>query len=42
MNYYVGLDVSLRSIAVCVIDANGKHVFERTIECEIDDIARCL
>ncbi len=42
MDYYVGLDVSLRSVAVCVIDADGKHVFERTVECEIDDIVRCL
>ena len=24
MDYYVGLDVSLRSVAVCVIDADGK------------------
>ena len=30
MDYYVGLDVSLRSVAVCVIDVDGKHVFERT------------
>ncbi len=42
MDYYVGLDVSLRSVAVCVIDANGKHVFERSLACEIDDIVACL
>ena len=42
MDYYVGLDVSLRSIAVCVVDADGKHVFERTIACEIENIVRCL
>ncbi|TCS67678.1 transposase [Primorskyibacter sedentarius] len=42
MDYYVGLDVSLRSVAVCVIDVDGKHVFERTVECEIDDIVRSL
>lgn len=42
MDYYVGLDVSLRSVAVCVIDVDGKHVFERTVECEIEDIVRCL
>ena len=42
MNYYVGLDVSLRSVAVCMIDANGKHVFERSVACEIDDISHCL
>lgn len=42
MDYYVGLDVSLRSITICIIDANGRHVFERSIECEVDDIVRCL
>lgn len=42
MDYYVGLDVSLRSVAVCVVDADGKHVFESTVECEIEDIVRCL
>lgn len=42
MDYYVGLDVSLRSVAVWVIDVDGKRVFERTAECEIDDIVRCL
>jgi len=38
MDYYVGLDVSLGSVAVCVIDADGKHVFERAVACEIEDI----
>lgn len=42
MDYYVGLDVSLRSVAVCVIDADGKHVFERSAACEIEDISQCL
>lgn len=42
MDYYVGLDVSLRSVAVCVIDANGKHVFERSLVCEIEDVVACL
>lgn len=42
MEYFVGLDVSLRSVAVCVVDANGKHVFERTVACEIEDIVACL
>ena len=42
MDYYVGLDVSLRSVAVCVIDADGKHVFERAVACEIEDILACL
>lgn len=42
MDYYVGLDVSLRSVAVCVIDANGKRIFERSVACEIEDIQACL
>jgi len=33
MEYYVGLDVSLRSVAVCAIDADGKHVLERAVAC---------
>lgn len=38
----MGLDVSLRSAAVCVIDAEGKHIFERSVACEIEDILTCL
>lgn len=38
MDCYVGLDVSLRSVAVCVIDATGKHVVARSLGCEIADI----
>ena len=42
MDYFVGLDVSLRSVAVCVIDTDGKHVFERVVAFEIEDIVGCL
>ena len=42
MDYYVGLDVSLRSVAVCVIDTDGKRIFESSVDCEIDAIAQCL
>ena len=42
MDYFVGLDVSLRSEAVCVVDADGKHVLERSVACEIEDIVACL
>lgn len=42
MDYYVGMDVSLRSVAVCVIDAEGRRVLERSVVCEIDDIRHCL
>ncbi|WP_291730845.1 hypothetical protein [Leisingera sp. F5] len=42
MDYFVGSDVSLRTVAVCVIDTDGQHVFERTVACEIEDIVTCL
>ena len=42
MEYYAGLDVSLRSVAICILDAKGKTVLERSVPCEIDDIALCL
>ncbi|UWQ78664.1 IS110 family transposase [Leisingera sp. S132] len=42
MKYCVGLDVSLRSVAVCVIDSEGGTVLERAVACEIDDITGCL
>jgi transposase len=42
MEYFVGLDVSLRSCALCVVDAKGKVVLEKELPCEVDDIADCL
>ena len=42
MDYYVGLDVSLRSVAVCVIDIDGSAVHECSVECEIDDVKQRL
>ena len=42
MDCYVGLDVSLRSVRICVIDVEGKHIFERSVACEIEDILACL
>ncbi len=42
MEYFVGLDVSLRSCAPCVVDGRGKVCLERELPCEVDDIASCL
>ena len=42
MDCFVGLDVSLRPAAVCVIDGDGRTVPERRVACEIDDISGCL
>jgi len=42
MSYFAGLDVSLRSVAVCVINENGKIIIERTVPFEIEDLLTCL
>jgi len=42
MDYFVGLDVSLRTVSVCVIDADGGTALERSVPCEIEDITRCV
>jgi transposase len=42
MGYYVGLDVALRSVALCVIDGDGEIVLERALACEMDEIVSCL
>ncbi|XWN32919.1 MAG: transposase [Devosia sp.] len=34
--------MSLRSIAICVVDGEGQLVLERTVACEVDDIVTCL
>ena len=42
MEYFVGLDVSLRSCALCIIDGKGTILLERELPCEVKDIAECL
>ena len=42
MEYYAGLDVSLRSCAVCIVDTKGKVVLERELACEVSDISDWL
>ncbi|MGD1885097.1 MAG: IS110 family transposase [Paracoccaceae bacterium] len=42
MEYFAGLDVSLRSCAGCVFDRKGAIVSERELPCEIEEIARYL
>lgn len=37
MAYYAGLNVSLRSVAVCIVDETGKAVLERSVPFEIAD-----
>jgi len=40
--YYAALDVSLRSVSVCIIDEEGKIRFERSVSSDVPDIVRCL
>lgn len=42
MEYFVGLEVSLRSCALCVVDPKGNVVLECELACEVNDIAECL
>ncbi|MEL6745813.1 MAG: IS110 family transposase, partial [Pseudomonadota bacterium] len=42
MDYFAGLDVSLRSCALCIVDSKGTVAFERELLCDVEDIANCL
>lgn len=42
MEYFAGLDVSLRSCAVCVVDGKGTVLHEEELPCEIEEISGYL
>jgi predicted NBD/HSP70 family sugar kinase len=42
MTYYAGLDVSLRSAHLCVIDDEGELLAEGKTDSEVDDIVAFL
>ena len=42
MDYYARLDVSLRSVAICIVDAKGKVVLEQSVTFEVAEITACL
>ena len=42
MAYYTALDVSLRSVSICIIDDNGDICFEDKVVSEVDEIVSCL
>jgi len=42
MNMFIGLDVSLASTAICVLDAHGKAVRETTVASEPETLAGFL
>ena len=38
MNVFIGLDVSLRSVAVCVLGTDGNPIEETNLDCEVEAI----
>lgn len=42
MTLYTALDVSLRSVAICVVDERGTVLHEAKVEAEVDRIVACL
>ncbi|CAN7692064.1 IS110 family transposase [Rhizobium sp. LjRoot258] len=40
--FYAALDVSLRSVAICIIDEAGKVRLERSVPSDVPDLVRCL
>ena len=40
--FYAALDVSLRSVAVCIIDQDGKIRLEKSVSSDIADLVGCL
>ena len=39
MNVFIGLDVSLRSVAICVLSAEGELIEETNLDCEVKAIS---
>jgi hypothetical protein len=42
MDYYVGLDTSLKKTSICVVDGNGKILCEGVVDSQPDAIAKLL
>ncbi len=42
MTLYAGLDISVRSVAICIVDHDGAIRLERSVPSEVPDIVRCL
>jgi hypothetical protein len=42
MNYYAALDVSLRSVNICVLDDQGERIAETRCTFEVTDIVAWL
>jgi transposase len=42
MTYYTGLDVSLRSVSICIVDDQGQVKHETKVSAEVSEIAKAL
>lgn len=42
MTYYTGLDVSLRSVSICIVDEQGEIRHEAKVAAEVDQVTSCL
>jgi transposase len=42
MNLYTALDVSLRSVAICVVNEHGDVQYETKVEADVQRIVTCL
>ena len=42
MTYHTGIDVSLRSVSICVVNDKGEVCLEAEVAAEIDAIVECL
>ncbi|BDC45267.1 IS110 family transposase [Paraburkholderia terrae] len=42
MTYYTGLDVSLRSVSICIVDDQGQVTHEAKVAAEVSAIAKAL
>jgi len=40
--FYAALDVSVRSVAICIIDEDGKVRLELSVPSDVPDIVRCF
>ena len=42
MTHYAALDVSLRSVALCIVDNNEDMKLEKSVKAEVEDIVQLL
>ena len=42
MTYYAGLDVSLRTVNICVINDQGEFIAETKVDSEVTDLVAYL